>query len=874
MGWQSIRTMSSFYPISCADFGNWRRTLKGIDRSIWASRFLLLILSVLPFATGIAQVKRVVVVKIDGLPADLVDRFVQERDPRTGKSQLPWFDQVFYRNGTRVANFYVRGMSLSVPSWSLLDTGQHLNIRGNVEFDRYTLHSYDYLNFIPFYLNNALERRIDMPGAEVLDEIGVPLLIDAFGNDERYQSFQLLQRAVRWTTLQNGLKNRVAGLGPREFLDEWTTGFDTRSIVAHQLERELIERLNNPHIRYLDLYTSEFDHAAHHNRDRETHLRSLKDLDATIGRIWTAIQNSKEAAETAMVVVSDHGFNSDEKTYSQGFNLVKLLGSREGGGHHVITKRRLMLDYSIKGVNPLVPLITTTTDGTYYLKGQSTDYPTALFDFDGNERAAIQLRDSDLNLLHILFQQLQRKDLDESVRRAATATFFATIDRRRPEWKRNAEGLSEELEALRRFIAAQQALVASQPKKWTKEEEQAGKAREARRVRAHLNLAIDQEKEYSGYLLTLKNLLQLGPDRFRPQELLIPNYIAKGAMGEQNSIHQLQNYIVGLSDKGLTLRDDGALDLESSFKTINYFRFLRSRTVRNNVQGGVGNEPIDFVARSIPAKAVQDLFPGQSIQFGDAVWIYSSDEQQALILSSSQTNGALSLRYLPVENLAQSATGEITFKESTWHAGFPLHIWEDPSLNCGGPSPSEWLGRWHTDVEWLRALHKTTYSNGFVGLNEQMAHHFGQAVPDLEKGLNGDEAIMRRFRARQRQLVESDLLILANNHWNFDVRGFNPGGNHGSFFRISTHATLMFAGGEKSRIPRGVAIEEPYDSLSVVPTVFAMLGSLKDDNFPGPQLYDKGFRQFPGRVISEVLGGLDRKRRDSTFAKGSSNSDQ
>ena len=52
--------------------------------------------------------------------------FVHERDPRTGKSQLPWFDYIFYQRGTRLANFYVRGMSLSAPSWSIIDTGQHL----------------------------------------------------------------------------------------------------------------------------------------------------------------------------------------------------------------------------------------------------------------------------------------------------------------------------------------------------------------------------------------------------------------------------------------------------------------------------------------------------------------------------------------------------------------------------------------------------------------------------------------------------------------------------------------------------------------------------------------------------------------------------
>ena len=128
-------------------------------------------------------------------------------------------------------------------------------------------------------------------------------------------------------------------------------------------------------------------------------------------RSGPTIQKSPLADETALVVVSDHGFNTDEKIYSQGYNLVKLLGSRTGGGHHVVTKRRLMLDYSIKGINPFVPLITTTTPDTYYLKGQSTTYPTAMLDFDGNERASVHLRDSDLNVLHILLQQLQRDGL-------------------------------------------------------------------------------------------------------------------------------------------------------------------------------------------------------------------------------------------------------------------------------------------------------------------------------------------------------------------------------------------------------------------------------------------------------------------------------
>ena len=110
---------------------------------------------------------------------------------------------------------------------------------------------------------------------------------------------------------------------------------------------------------------------------------------------------------------------------------------------------------------------------------------------------------------------------------------------------------------------------------------------------------------------------------------------------------------------------------------------------------------------------------------------------------------------------------------------------------------------------------------------------------------------MRQFAQRKRELVEADMLIVANDHWNFDVRGFNPGGNHGSFFRISTHSTFMLAG---DGVPRGLAVSEPYDSLSVVPTIMALTGRLNGDNTPGENLTKRGFIKFPGRVVTEVTG--------------------
>lgn len=823
--------------------------------AVVAAWMLLLVVPAQPLRA--APVERIVVLKVDGLPNRMVDRFVRERNPRTGKSLLPWIEHVFYERGTRVANFYVRGMSLSAPSWSLLDTGQHLQIKGNVEFDRYTLRSYDYLSFIPFYLNHATQRRVDMPGPELLDEVGVPLLVDAYPQHERYPSFQLLQRGTRWTTLQRSLTNRVMSRSPRELFDELTIGFDTRGVLFEQMERELLEKLNNPRIRYLDYYTSVFDHATHHNRDAEAHLQALQEIDELIGRVWTAIEQTPGARETALVLVSDHGTNTDERIYSQGYNLVKLLGSRTGGGHHVVTKRRLLLDYSIKGINPIVPLITTTTEDSFYLKKQSTDYPTALLDFDGNERAAVHLRNSDLNIIHILLQQLKRPELDPVKRRAATEFLFSTLDRGRARWQRTLVDLNEELGVLRRRIEKQRVLVEAQPKQWTKADVEAGRDQAARRLFASLDTWTNDERAYAQYARTLAQLLALRSENFDPVSLSIEDVIAQRTMGDPNTIHQLQNYVVGLNPGGLVLAADGSLDAARSFMRVDYPALLGDITVRNNVQPGVANHPIDFVAMRIPTEAFGGAL-GDELRADEVIWLYGGRDHQALILSRTSQSGQLLLRYLPVSDLRQDAGGQVRFARAPWQSNLPLKMWEDADLRAPAERTS-WMNEWHTDLDWLHALHRTNYSNALVGLHEQFSRHPTERLKADQPGLSADEQLLGRFRRRQRLLVETDLLVHASNHWNFDVRGFNPGGNHGSLYRVSTHSTLMLAGGERTGIPRGLTVEEPYDSLSFVPTVLALTNQLLG-NRPAPKLWEHGFRSFPGRVIKEIFGHPQDKR--------------
>ena len=817
-------------------------------------RFVILVsvITCLFASSSFAQAKRLVILKVDGLPYSTLDRAVQERNPRTGKSQLPWIEHVFYQGGTRLSNFYVRGMSLSAPSWSLLDTGQHLQVKGNVEFDRYTLHTYDYLNFIPFYFKSAIGARIDMPGAEVLDSLGLPLLCDAFPHENRYIGFQLYQRGMRFATLRYGVQNRFMK-GPRDLLDEWTLGLQTRSMFFDQLERELITNLDNPKIRYLDLYISNFDHVAHHNRDWQSQMYELKEMDALVGRLWSAIETSPLAADTAFVMVSDHGFNTDEKVYSQGYNLVKLLGSRAGGGHHVITKRRLMLDYAIKGVYFMVPLITTTTEDSYYLKGQSTDYPTALLDFDGNERSSLHLRNNDLNLLQILLQELQGNKLSDPVKSGATEAFFKTLDARRSEWQQRLKELNEALVVLRERIVEQTKFWEAQPKKFSTTEIEMGYDDQKKRVLAQLEKWKNQEQTYTEYARTLTNLLALRKETFAPGKLKIEDVIAKHAMGERNTVFQLQNYIVGEAAAGLQLSSDGVLDFEKSFERVNYFVLLQNVTVKNNVQAELGNRPVDMVATRIPSNLIGQLDAERGLT-GDVVWVTSGPDKQALIIAREDSQGGLSFRYLPVRSLTQDSSGGFHFEAIPWQPDLPLRFFEDEHLIIpAGQNRDDWISQWHTDLEWLHALHLTKYSNGLIGLYEELAHHKNARLDPDEPNISAAERVSRRFVKRQRELAEADLLIVANNHWNFDVRGFNPGGNHGSFLRASTHSTFMIAGGKDVHVPQGVSVEEPYDSLSFMPTMLALTGNLRDDKTPLPVLWDKGFRRFPGRLVKEVL---------------------
>ncbi|MBZ5673971.1 MAG: alkaline phosphatase family protein [Acidobacteriia bacterium] len=763
------------------------------------------LVSAADLSTARAKVQRVVILKVDGLPENLLERSVKETSGsgRDSHSRLPWIQHVFAQNGVWMENFYVRGLSLSAPSWSLLDSGRHLQIRGNVEYDRYTLRAYDYLNFFPFYFSYAASKQVDMPAAELMDEAGVPLLVDRFPYQQRFQSPQLLQRGLRLSSLPAALKRAVGASSPKDFLDEWNIGLPWAGSWYRQNEADLISSLNDPQVHYLDYFTGEYDHLGHLTGDRVSQLHALEDLDALVGRIWNAIVASPQAANTALVLVSDHGMNTSETIFSQGFSLVDWFNSPAGGAHHVLTNRHPLTEFKLKGLDPFVSEVITPSPDSEYLAGQADQYPTVMLDLDGNERAGIGLRNNTFNVLQILLDQLIQKRLPGPVRNAALSALFSTLDKVRAEWRRDVDDLSEELTALDARIEAQQKLVDAQPKKkkWTPEQLSRGLDKDARREIVRLNAWRAERKAYSEYVAVLWRLLDLKPADFDPGKFKMTELIPPKSLGPANSMWDLRHYVTGRAPGGLVVAEDGSLDWDRSFHTLDYFSALRSISARNNVQPGLAPKPVDFIAIRIPDR--------------NAVLVWRDDAHQALIL----TRGS-EIRYQPVNSNLEPAP---------WTPGLPLELLEDPQLKIPSGDREthreEWLSQWHDEREWLEAVHQTRYSNGIIGLTEELL--------DPPSTSDDDRNLGDRYRERKRNLRRADLLLLANDHWNFNVRGFNPGGNHGSFLRQSTHSVLLFAGGKDTGIPAGLRVETPYDSLSFVPTILNLMGRPEAD-LPGP----------------------------------------
>ena len=312
---------------------------------------------------------------------------------------------------------------------------------------------------------------------------------------------------------------------------------------------------------------------------------------------------------------------------------------------------------------------------------------------------------------------------------------------------------------------------------------------------------------YSGFLKHLRALMNLHVDVNRPFSGNVAEYIPEMELGDNNTVGDVQHYIVGPGPSGLVAATNGKLDEERSFRFVDYFPLLAQQRVRNNPQSALPVHPVDFLAMRL----LDGSFPNHSGAV-HAYWLYGDDDLQLVIFTDAGNRIAAQ----PVSHLEADSRGKVQWTEIEWRAGLPLHLFEDANLQPpSGAVRASWLSDWHTDSEWLAATHRCRYSNGVIGITEELS-----PVEDNVPGAPGMNPVLLRYERRRRALVAADFHIFAADGWNFNARSFNPGGNHGSFCRISTHSVWMMAG---TGLPKR-QITEPYDSLNFASTILSLVG--------------------------------------------------
>ena len=271
--------------------------------------------------------------------------------------------------------------------------------------------------------------------------------------------------------------------------------------------------------------------------------------------------------------------------------------------------------------------------------------------------------------------------------------------------------------ALKQAIEARkEEIAAEQPKKWTPEQIAAGEQQAARRLADELQTWEREDTSYCAYQSRLRTLLALNPDPNHPLRKNIRDLVPELSLGDRNSIHDLQHYVIGPSPDGLVVDAAGRLDSERSFRYLENFELLASQRVRNNPQPALSSKPLDFIAAALPDIGSQHAY-----------WLYGDEAHQLMILTDAQGNIAVR----PIARLHQGPEGNVSWSAQSWAPGFPLHLFEDPELQLpAGTKRAAWLSAWHTELEWMGAVHLCEYSNAVIGITDSY-HRWQITFPAL-----------------------------------------------------------------------------------------------------------------------------------------------
>ncbi len=849
----------------------------------------LLLLGAL-FAEG--QGPRLVLIKVDGLPPDLLAalsvperedywqrlhyapdlrravRFYQEQ---TGRSIiLPNIRHYFFQEGVYAENVYSETLTLSAAAWAVIDSGQPSVIKGHATFSRDTCYLRSHLDGYRELLDAIRHGEGKSTALWNLDQVGVSLMPDGFDPDRAWSGPQIYRRTANWVfvlesgkrwlhhgesgvprQLQSHLSRLVTGIDYTEFAQEMSGIMTARNLLEKNL-------LGEEKYDYLSPLFTLMDHQQHVDPHPENLIHWSVKLDREVGRIFEAVERSARKGRTVVAMVSDHGSEIQPGKTAFSFPITKVFRRPLFGNHTVKT---LLVEGAWSAVSTPVPGVdfprVYESPGSAYggNAGGEEGYTTCFIDNFGNGRAAVNLRNDDLNRLHLILLEIKRSKPDSQRWHQLKSMFRRNLQRTR-RW------LEPDLALYRDYHQGAQDRAFNLMSKTDNYAQDA-----ARRL-------LEETERDAPQIAALEVLLGLrfsddDPgvglefDRLIRSDFQISALIPKNFLGHPNQVQQLSRYTQGL-DEDLNWVTT-TVDEKGRTLPMDYFEILSNYKAPNAPVNGDHN-PYDLIVTRLPtrhvSRALQSVAGLDVNQHGlhNVVWVKSTARDrldkggEALIVEDANRR----IQYIPIIGLEQAA--DLSFRFALGSGPDPLALLAEEGLKVPDDSSRlDWARRFHSRDDWLTATYQTEYgtavcmllditgdpSQVFIDSPEFQRYLTHFSSPDLK-------ARYLRGLKRKYALQQPDFLVWSDELWNFNSKARTSGGSHSGLRPIVARTAFLVWGGNDTRLDRGKTVSGVGTTLDVVPTLFRALGMLDQQNrlVPRPgNIPERVFLPFPGRVL-------------------------
>ncbi len=851
---------------------------------------------------------RLVLIKSDGLPPDLLaavamperseylrrlpyaeelQQAMEAYRKRTGREIiLPNIRRYFFENGVYAENTYSETLTLSAVAWSVIETGQPSVVKGHGTFSRDTSYVRSHLDGFRDTMDAMRHQGEKTSALWNLDQAGVSLVMDAYDLDRTWTSPHIYRRIGNRELLveagRRWLDNNQDGFGNivRSHLSRLVTGIDyiewAQEMAGLFTARKILERdlTGAEQYDYISPLFTLMDHQQHIDPHPKNLIHWLVKLDLLVGEIFGAVERSDRRERTVVALVSDHGSEIDPGKVAFSFPLTKVFRTPLLGGHTVKT---MLVEAAWKALSTPIPGIDfpRVYESEYSPYGKNVDpkagendYVTCFIDPFGNARATVNLRNNDLNRLHLILMKLKRKP-DEARFSKLRELFRATLRQTRV-WLEPDLALyrdyHEGSQDLARHLAAKTDNY-SLDSVWRLNEEAKRDAPQIAALQRLLGIRFDCDGRGDCF------------DELFSTAFQIEDYIPKGYLGLANNIYQLSHYTIGLDDDLHWV--EKTVDAQGNRVAMDYFQILSNYQASNAPVNGLRN-PFDLLATPVPPQRIMPVLlerglAASSDRLRNVVWVKSTARSnpakggEALIL---QTMEGL-VKYVPVLHFRQLE--DLSFD-------FDLASHQDPlALLAGkgfepptGTDPLRWAMTFHERQEWLEAIHKTEYSTAVCILLDIL----NDAVPEFVDSrdfqdyliyFSSDELKQRYLRGLKRKYSsqEPDFVVWADSLWNFNSKARTSGGSHSGLRPMASRTTLLVWGGDETQVDRGRVISGVATTLDVAPTLLRAVGMLDDHNEVVREplsIPERPFRPFPGRVLDiwrDKPLALQRQKKES-----------